>query len=561
MRKNVASQFVAFQAVSATDGSAVTSGTPAVYYTIDGGSEGTGSGTIAHEGHGTWSYACAQAETNGNHVVFTFVLSGAVSQTVNVYPVGYDETAANVPAAVNSIANGAIDAATFAADVDAEILSYIVDDATRIDASSLNTAAVTSIPAILVDTGTTLDALIKDIPTVAEFEARTIVSADYFVVTDYTAPPAASAIADAVWDEALAGHSGAGSAGLALSTASSGGVDPSVLADAIWDEALSGHSTAGTAGKALTDVLEDTGTTLPGTLTTISGYVDCLPASWVTVPTAAQVSTQVASDLATAHGAGSWATATGFSTHSAADVKTAIEAAGSHLTLILEDTGTTLPATLTTILGDTDEMQKDLVNGGRLDLLIDAIKAKTDQMLDAAAIRTAVGLATANLDTQIATLATAAALAAAKAILDKFNTMVVLDGAVYDFTSDALAAAPGGTGTDPLSSAVPGAYAAGTAGYVIGTYLDAAISGVGGAVGSGADSVTVTWTSEGNPVADGDVWITTDSAGNNVIAGTLQTNTSGEATFQLDAGEVYYMWGQRSGVNSLTGIQFTAVAD
>lgn len=50
------------------------------------------------------------------------------------------------------IANGAIDAATFAADVDAEILSYLVDDATRIDASSLNTASVTTIPAILVDT-------------------------------------------------------------------------------------------------------------------------------------------------------------------------------------------------------------------------------------------------------------------------------------------------------------------------------------------------------------------------------------------------------------------------
>jgi len=50
------------------------------------------------------------------------------------------------------IANAAIDAATFAADVDAEVLSYLVDDATRIDASALNTAAVTTIPAILVDT-------------------------------------------------------------------------------------------------------------------------------------------------------------------------------------------------------------------------------------------------------------------------------------------------------------------------------------------------------------------------------------------------------------------------
>lgn len=58
-------------------------------------------------------------------------------------------------------------------------------------------------------------------------------------------------IADAVWDELLSGHAGAGSAGLALSTASSGGVDPSVLADAVWDEALSGHATAGSAGATL----------------------------------------------------------------------------------------------------------------------------------------------------------------------------------------------------------------------------------------------------------------------------------------------------------------------
>jgi hypothetical protein len=51
------------------------------------------------------------------------------------------------------IANGAIDAATFAADVDAEILSYIVDDATRIDASALNTASGTTVPAIATEVG------------------------------------------------------------------------------------------------------------------------------------------------------------------------------------------------------------------------------------------------------------------------------------------------------------------------------------------------------------------------------------------------------------------------
>jgi hypothetical protein len=43
-------------------------------------------------------------------------------------------------------------------------------------------------------------------------------------------------------------------------------------------------------------------------------------ASYTSPPSASTISTQIASDLATAHGAGSWATATGFSTHSASDV-------------------------------------------------------------------------------------------------------------------------------------------------------------------------------------------------------------------------------------------------
>jgi len=86
MKKNTAGQIVAFQMNSASDGSAITSGTPTVYYTVDGGTQGTGSGSSTHEGNGQWSYAPAQAETNGNHVAFTMVLTGAISQTVNVYP-------------------------------------------------------------------------------------------------------------------------------------------------------------------------------------------------------------------------------------------------------------------------------------------------------------------------------------------------------------------------------------------------------------------------------------------------------------------------------------------
>lgn len=123
-----------------------------------------------------------------------------------------------------------------------------------------------------------------------------------------TTPPTAASIADAVWDEAQADHVGAGTFGLyldaAVSGVSTGGVTAADIADAVWDEALSGHVDAGSAGAELA--------------ATYSG----------TPPTAESISTQVASDLASAHGSGSWLTATGFAT--AGDVVAAQEAIIEH---------------------------------------------------------------------------------------------------------------------------------------------------------------------------------------------------------------------------------------
>lgn len=94
---------------------------------------------------------------------------------------------------------------------------------------------------IETDTGTTLDTLIKDIPTVAEFEARTIVSADYTVVGDTIAGVTAvtndvgitQAGADKVWGTAARALTD--KADFALSSASR---------DAIWDEteAITGNT-------------------------------------------------------------------------------------------------------------------------------------------------------------------------------------------------------------------------------------------------------------------------------------------------------------------------------
>lgn len=87
MKKNVASQVIGAQMVDASDGSAFTS-TVTVYVTGDGGSQalgGTGSGVCTHEGNGFHTYVPTQAETNYDHVAFTFIGTGAIPATVQVY--------------------------------------------------------------------------------------------------------------------------------------------------------------------------------------------------------------------------------------------------------------------------------------------------------------------------------------------------------------------------------------------------------------------------------------------------------------------------------------------
>ena len=81
--------------IATADGSDVTTGTPTVYYTIDNGTQTTGTGVATHKGNGEWSYVPVQAETNGNHVAFTMVLASASSQTVNVWPVAFDPSDAD----------------------------------------------------------------------------------------------------------------------------------------------------------------------------------------------------------------------------------------------------------------------------------------------------------------------------------------------------------------------------------------------------------------------------------------------------------------------------------
>lgn len=130
MKKNVASQSIGAQMITAADGTAFT-GAVSVLVTIDNGTQTAGGGTApAHEGNGYHSYSPTQAETNGDHIAFTFTGTGAIPATVQVYT-NFPQTG---------------------------------DSYTRLGAPA----------------GASVSADIADVPTVAEFNARTLPSASYF---------------------------------------------------------------------------------------------------------------------------------------------------------------------------------------------------------------------------------------------------------------------------------------------------------------------------------------------------------------------------------------------
>ena len=141
------------------------------------------------------------------------------------------------------IANGAIDAATFAADVDAEIATMVWNAAT----ASYGGAG-------------TYGQAVEDVrDDTNELQTDWHDGGRLDLLLDGASAPSAADVADAVWDEALSGHLGAGSTGNALNAAGSAG-DP-------WATALPGAYGAGTAGLLL-------GTTIPAAIDAIDNYVD-----------------------------------------------------------------------------------------------------------------------------------------------------------------------------------------------------------------------------------------------------------------------------------------------
>lgn len=175
-----------------------------------------------------------------------------------------------------------------------------------------------------------------------------------------------------------------------------GGASATAIADAVWDEARAGHTTAGTFGESLATslpaVLADTDfiqTTLDTGGTIQTAIAACSTSSQVSALNNLSAA-NVASELATFYtgtldarfdsidtavagvittGNSAWVTATGTGLSlTAAGIRSEIDANSTQLAAIV---------------ADTNELQTDWANGGRLDLILD-----TASTVDAAAVRT-----------------------------------------------------------------------------------------------------------------------------------------------------------------------------
>jgi len=160
------------------------------------------------------------------------------------------------PAAVGSamtLAAGAITAAVVATDaIDDDAIATGAIASTAFAAGAITAAAIADnaidFATFAADckTGAGLKANVESV-TAAAITAAAI-AADAIGASELAADAVAE-IADQVWDEAIAGHAGAGSTGLALAGASA--PTANAVADQVWDEVLAGHAGVGSTGEAL----------------------------------------------------------------------------------------------------------------------------------------------------------------------------------------------------------------------------------------------------------------------------------------------------------------------
>lgn len=212
-----------------------------------------------------------------------------------------------------------------------------------------------------------------DGPTNTEMIARTLATADYF-------DPAADAVAS-----------------VTLVATTTTNTDMRGTDGANTTTPLTAAQVNAEVDTALADYDGPTNTEMVAAFTEIKG------ATWATTDSLEAIRNQ---------GDTAWATATGFSTHSAADVRTE-----------MDNNSTQLAA----IVADSNELQTDWANGGRLDVILDIIAADTTTDIPAL-----IATAQSDLDTITGTGGVIVSSLTSAAIIDVWSTDTLAEAYAAD---------------------------------------------------------------------------------------------------------------------------------
>lgn len=419
VKKNVASQVIGAQMVSATDGSAFT-GSVTVYVTGDAGTQAigsVGSGACTHEGNGFHTYAPAQAETNYDHVAFTFIGTGAVPGTVQVFTSfpqtgdGFARLGAPAGASVSA------DVAAIKAET-ATILGDTNDIQTRIPASLVAGRIDASVGAMAANVMTAAAAA-SDLTT--ELQAGLATSADLATVAGYLDTEIAAILADT--NELQTDWANGGRLDLILDARSSQASVDTI--DGIVDAILVDTAEIGAAGAGLTVLAS------AANLATLSGYVDTEVAAIKTVTDKLNDTLELDT------------TVYRFTTNA---LEQAPSGTGASAASIVEAMFT----------ANTGQTSASAVAGSAVYEIVQ--NAGGGSGLDAAGVRAAIGLASANLDTQLSDLPTNAELSAALAASDDAVLAVLGTPAGLSLSADVAAVQ---SDTNDIQSRLPAALVGG----------------------------------------------------------------------------------------------------
>jgi len=419
MRKNVASQSIGCQMITAADGTNFT-GTVTVYITINGTQTlGTvGSGVCTHEGNGYHSYAPSQAETNANHIAFTFVGTGAISVTVQVFTISFDphDTAGLGLSRLDAAMTSRMATYTQPTGFLAATFPATVASTTNITAGTITTVTnLTNAPTSGDLTATMKASVNAEVDTALE-----VIGLDHLVQVAVTGTD--------VTDNSIIARL----------------VSKSATAD--WDTFV--HTT---------DSLE--------------AIRDQGDAAWVT----GAGGDPWATALPGAYGAGSAGYIIGTNlnaTVSSRATQTSVDTVDTNVDAILVDTDTTIPGLIAAVQADTDNIQTRIpaaLVSGRMDASVGAMAAN---VITATAI--AADAITAGKIAADAIGASELATDAVEEIADQVWNEILAGHLGAGSTGEALNAA--GAAGDPWTTSLPGAYGAGSAGYIIGTNINATVS-------------------------------------------------------------------------------------